>query len=384
MHWTHSGGGTKVPSVGGRPRPRLPPSRPRFRFSPMSSQSLSSVSAPHRQSGWWLGLGLAALLAAAGLWLAGLPTVQGWGISALTAAILLGIVAGNTFFPRIAARTAPGVDFAKSTLLRLGIVLYGFRVTVQDIAQVGMAGLVIDVIVVASVFLLAVWLGTRLFKLDRETSMLIGAGSAICGAAAVMAAEPVVKAQPHKVAVAVATVVVFGTVGMFLYPALYPHLGIDAHAYGVYAGSTIHEVAQVVVAGKAVSESAASVAVIEKMIRVMLLAPFLLILSARLGAGSGAGADGARPKLMIPWFAVMFIVVSLFNSLHLLPATWVAMIVQLDTVLLATAMAALGLRTHAGAIRQAGMKPLLLALSLFAFLLLGGGAINWLVMRLLG
>jgi uncharacterized integral membrane protein (TIGR00698 family) len=232
------------------------------------------------------------------------------------------------------------------------------------------------------VFLLAVWLGTRLFKLDRETSMLIGAGSAICGAAAVMAAEPVVKAQAHKVAVAVATVVVFGTVGMFLYPALYPYLGIDAHAYGVYAGSTIHEVAQVVVAGKAISETAASVAVIEKMIRVMLLAPFLLILSARLGAESGADADGARPKLMIPWFAVMFIAVSLFNSLHLLPAAWVAVIVQLDTVLLATAMAALGLRTHAGAIRQAGVKPLLLALSLFAFLLVGGGAINWLVMRL--
>ena len=332
-----------IPGPGLRCRPSAGMSRPCLPVPshfPMSTQSLSSVSVPpHRQPGWWLGLGLAGLLAAAGLWLAGLPTVQGWGISALTAAILLGIVAGNTFFPRIAARTAPGVDFAKSTLLRLGIVLYGFRVTVQDIAQVGVAGLVIDVIVVASVFLLAVWLGTRLFKLDRETSMLIGAGSAICGAAAVMAAEPVVKAQAHKVAVAVATVVVFGTVGMFLYPALYPHLGIDAHAYGVYAGSTIHEVAQVVVAGKAISETAASVAVIEKMIRVMLLAPFLLILSARLG---GTQAGEGKPKLMIPWFAVLFIAVSLFNSLHLLPTAWVAVIVQLDTVILATAMAALG------------------------------------------
>lgn len=350
----------------------------------MSTQSIPAVSpSPPRSPGRWPGLGLAAALAAAGLWLASLPTVQGWGISALTAAILLGIVAGNTVFPAIAAQAAPGVDFAKSTLLRLGIVLYGFRVTVQDIAQVGVSGLLIDVAVVASVFLLAVWLGTRLFKLDRETSMLIGAGSAICGAAAVMAAEPVVRAEAHKVAVAVATVVVFGTVGMFLYPALYPYLGIGEHAYGVYAGSTIHEVAQVVVAGKAISETAASVAVIEKMIRVMLLAPFLLILSARLGAG-GAGADGARPKLMIPWFAVMFIAVSLFNSLHLLPTAWVAWIVQIDTVLLATAMAALGLRTHVGAIRQAGMKPLLLALSLFGFLIVGGGAINWVVGRVLG
>ncbi len=347
---------------------------------------MSSPSLPHRLVPSGLprrtaGLVLAGALAGLALWLASLPRVQGWGISALTAAILLGIAVGNTVFPRIAGQAAPGVDFAKSTLLRLGIVLYGFRITVQDIAQVGVAGLIIDVVIVASVFLLAVWLGTRVFKLDRETSMLIGAGSAICGAAAVMATEPVVKAQAHKVAVAVATVVVFGTVGMFLYPALYPHLGIGEHAYGLFAGSTIHEVAQVVVAGKAVSESAASVAVIEKMIRVMLLAPFLLLLSARIGA---ADAAGQRPRLMIPWFAVMFIGVALFNSLHLLDPRWVQWIVQADTVLLATAMAALGLRTHAGAIRQAGVKPLLLALSLFAFLLLGGGAINAIVMRLLG
>lgn len=351
----------------------------------MSTQSLPRLSEQPRSPGRWPGLLLAGALAAVGLWLASVPTVQGWGISALTAAILLGIVAGNTVFPRIAAQAGPGVDFAKSTLLRTGIVLYGFRVTFQDILQVGVAGLVIDALIVASVFLLAVWMGTRWFKLDRETSMLIGAGSAICGAAAVMATEPVVKAQAHKVAVAVATVVVFGTLGMFLYPALYPHLvnalGISEHAYGVYAGSTIHEVAQVVVAGKAIGESAASVAVIEKMIRVMLLAPFLLILSARIGS-SAEGQD--KPKLMIPWFAVLFIAVSLFNSLHLLPVAWVAVIVQLDTVLLATAMAALGLRTHVGAIRQAGMKPLLLALCLFAFLLIGGGAINLAVTHVLG
>jgi uncharacterized integral membrane protein (TIGR00698 family) len=346
----------------------------------MSSQSLPGLSVPPRAHGRGPGLLLAVALAGVGLWLASLPSVQGWGISALTAAILLGIVAGNTVFPHISAQAAPGVDFAKSTLLRLGIVLYGFRVTFQDIVQVGTAGLVIDAVIVASVFLLALWLGTRVFKLDRETSMLIGAGSAICGAAAVMATEPVVKAQAHKVSVAVATVVVFGTLGMFLYPALYPHLvaalGVSEHAYGVYAGSTIHEVAQVVVAGKAISETAASVAVIEKMIRVMLLAPFLLILSARLG---GTQAGEGKPKLMIPWFAVLFIAVSLFNSLHLLPTAWVAMIVQLDTVILATAMAALGLRTHAGAIRQAGLKPLLLALCLFGFLIVGGGAINLLV-----
>lgn len=332
-----------------------------------------------RPSPFWWGLAAAGAVAALATALAQLPAVQGWGLSALTLAIVLGIVFGNTIFPRIAAHAGAGVDFSKSTLLRLGIVLYGFRITFQQIAEVGVAGLAIDVVVVASIFGLAVVLGTRVFKLDRETSMLIGAGSAICGAAAVMAAEPVVRAQAHKVSVAVATVVVFGTAGMFLYPALYPHLGFSEHAYGVFAGSTIHEVAQVVVAGKAVGEAAASAAVIEKMLRVMLLAPFLLLLSSRLRHGGGGDGDHpatAAAKISVPWFAVLFIAVSAFNSLQLLPAAWVAAIVQADTALLAMAMAALGLRTQASAIRQAGAKPLLLAAALFGILVGGGWALN--------
>src|SRR5690606_21506171 len=207
----------------------------------------------------------------------------------------------------------------------------------------------------------------------RETAMLIGAGSAICGAAAVMATEPVVRAQAHKVSVAVATVVVFGTAGMFLYPWLYPHLGLGEHAFGVYAGSTIHEVAQVVVAGRAVSDAAGAAAVIEKMLRVMLLAPFLLVLSSRLAPEAG---NGGRTGIVVPWFALLFVAVAGLNSLQLLPAPAVEALVQLDTVLLAMAMAALGLRTHAGAIRKAGIRPLLLAGALFAFLLLGGYAVN--------
>ncbi|MDO5611604.1 MAG: YeiH family protein, partial [Pseudomonadota bacterium] len=266
-------------------------------------------------------------------------------------------------------------------LLRAGIVLFGFRLTFQDIMDVGVAGMLIACIIVASVFVLALWFG-KLLKMDGETAMLIGAGASICGAAAVMAAEPVVKAQAHKVSVAVATVVVFGTIGMFLYPFLKTPFGLDAHAYGVYAGSTIHEVAQVVVAGRAVSEEAANVAVIEKMIRVILLAPFLLLLSAWMRGRTGDA--GQKAKIIIPWFAVLFLAVGAFNSFHLLSRSVVEVILLIDTFLLATAMAALGLRTHVGAIKQAGAKPILLAALLFAYLIFAGLAINLGVMRLLG
>jgi uncharacterized integral membrane protein (TIGR00698 family) len=334
-----------------------------------------TISSSSRNSAWWLGVGLTAVLALVGMLAAQLHGIQRLGLSGLTVTIACGIVVGNTLFPYLAARTASGVDFSKSTLLRAGIILYGFRISFQQIAEVGWSGALIDALMVTLTFLIAVQLGTRLFRLDRQTAMLIGAGSAICGAAAVMATEPVVRGQAHKVSVAVATVVLFGTVGMFLYPPLYSHLGLSQHAFGIFAGSTIHEVAQVIVAGKSVGDEAAGMAVIEKMLRVMMLAPFLLLLSAALPARAGA----SHSRVMIPWFALLLICASAINSLRLLPPPLVDWLNQFDTLLLAMAMAALGLRTHVGEIRRAGVKPLLLAATLFVFLVLGGYAVNRMV-----
>lgn len=334
-----------------------------------------------RQPAWWLGIMLAGAIAAAALAAARLPWIVHLGLSSLTLSIVFGIVAGNTFFGMIAPRTATGVDFSKSMLLRAGIILYGFRITFQQIAGVGWEGILIDLLMVTLTLLLAVQLGKRVFKLDYQSSILIGAGSAICGAAAVMATEPVVRGQAHKVSVAVATVVVFGTLAMFTYPLVYPYLHLSEQYYGIFVGSTIHEVAQVVAAGKSVSDAAASTAVIEKMLRVMMLAPFLLVLSS---FSQNEGKSAGKPHITIPWFAVLFIAASAVNSLHFLPAALVDALLQIDNVLLTTAMAALGLRTHVGAIRQAGAKPLMLATLLFAFLTIGGYAINRFVIYALG
>ena len=327
------------------------------------------------------GLLLTAAIAGASIWLGTLPWMQAHGISALTLAIVIGIAVGNSVYGTLAPRAATGVGFSKATLLRAGIILYGLRLTLQDIGQVGLTGVVIDALVLCSTFALAWWLGTRILGLDRNSALLIGAGSSICGAAAVMATEPVVKGRAEQVAVAVATVVVFGTLAMFLYPLLYQWgvsagwMPLDETAFGVFTGATVHEVAQVVAAGRAISEPAADAAVITKMVRVMMLAPFLVGLSAVLARGKRAG-NGERSKITIPWFAFGFIAMVAFNSLQLLPAHLVTLLVDLDTALLAMAMAALGLTTHASALRQAGPKPMLLALLLFAWLLVGGMVIN--------
>jgi uncharacterized integral membrane protein (TIGR00698 family) len=324
------------------------------------------------------GVALAAIIALLAIELGNVGWLQGHGISALTMAIVLGILIGNSVYPRIATGSAQGVQLSKQTLLRLGIVLYGIRLTFQDIQHVGIGGVVIDTVVVCSTFALAWFLGTRWLGLDRKTAMLIGAGSSICGAAAVMATEPVVRGRADQVTVAVSTVVVFGTIAIFLYPALY-HLNIfgisSPAAYGLFAGSTIHEVAQVVAAGRAIGEQAAATAVITKMVRVMLLAPFLLALSVYLSRESQT-ETAARPRIAIPWFALGFIAVTALNSLVSLPVRFTAVVTTFDTFILAMAMAALGLTTQAAAIRTAGVRPLALAGILFAWLIVGGVAIN--------
>jgi uncharacterized integral membrane protein (TIGR00698 family) len=334
------------------------------------------------------GVLLVAALASLAIALGSVPSLQSNGISALTLAIVLGMAVGNSVYPRTAPACAAGVTFSKQNLLRLGIILYGLRLTFQDVAHVGLAGVIIDALVLSSTFLLSWWAGTRWFGLDRRTAMLIGAGSSICGAAAVMAAEPVVRGRAEQVTVAVSTVVVFGTLAIFLYPTLYHFnqhyrlLAMDPAEYGVFAGSTVHEVAQVVAAGRAITDQAGNTAVITKMVRVMMLAPFLVLLSAYLsrhhdpkGSIDASEAQHGR-HIVIPWFALGFVAVTVLNSIVTLPHSLRGRLVNLDTFLLAMAMAALGLTTHVSALRAAGIKPLALAALLFAWLIGGGIAIN--------
>ena len=307
------------------------------------------------------------------------------GLSSLTLAILIGMVLGNTVYPNLAKRLSVGVAFAKGQILRLAIMFYGFKLTLTQVSSVGMPAVMTDALVLTSTFLLTYWIGTRWLKVDKQTTLLIGSGASICGAAAVIAAEPVIKAEAHKVTIAVATVVVFGTVAMLLYPFLY-HLGwlqpwLNAQQYGIYTGSTIHEVAQVVVAGNAVSPEVGDTAVVTKMIRVMMLAPFLLILSFALTKTSSD--NGEKPSFInrvqqvkVPWFAFIFILVVVLHTWIPMTASFEQSMVMLDDVLLTMAMFALGLTTHMSAIKQAGVKPLILGAIMFTWLIVGGGLIN--------
>ena len=179
--------------------------------------------------------------------------------------------------------------------------------------------------------------------MDNDLALLTATGSAICGAAAVLGAEPVVKSEPHKTAVAVSTVVIFGTLSMFIYPILYRAgvFDLTPEQMGLYTGSTLHEVAHVVGAGNAMGKEISDSAIIVKMIRVMLLAPVLLIMSFALARRAVKAVKGdknttatQRGKITIPWFAFGFLAIIGFNSFDWLPVPVVDGINSLDTFML--------------------------------------------------
>jgi uncharacterized integral membrane protein (TIGR00698 family) len=292
-------------------------------------------------------------------------------LSPLILAIILGMVYGNTLHHKTPTAWREGILFAQAKLLRAGIILYGFRITLQQIAGIGLSGLFISVFIVASTMVLGYWIGRKLLGMDRETTLLTTVGSSICGAAAVMAAKSVVNAKSHQVSVAVATVVIFGTIAMFLYPFLNHWLAFDDVLSGLYTGATVHEVAQVVAAGNAISEQATQVAVIVKLTRVMLLAPVIMLMGIFL-IWRLQGTQTVQQQVVIPWFALGFVLAVVINSLHILPDSVVSVFNHLDMLLLAMAMSALGMETNMSKMKDLGAQPFILAFCLFIYLIVSG------------
>lgn len=323
------------------------------------------------------GILLIALFSCSAFYIADFPFVKSLSFSPLIVGIVLGMIYANSLRNHLPETWVPGIKFCTKEILRYGIVLYGFRLTFQSVLAIGLPAILIDIIIVGGTILLGLVLG-KILKMDKDLTLLTSTGSAICGAAAVLGAEPIVKGQPHKTAVAVSTVVIFGTISMFLYPALYRagFFHLDANQMGIFTGSTLHEVAHVVGAGNAMGKEISDVAIIVKMIRVMLLAPVLVIMSfflarATVRKGINAAKEEKR-KITIPWFAFGFLAVIGFNSFDLLPQPIVNGINNLDTFMLTMAMTALGAETNFLKFKQAGAKPFVLAGLLYIWLFAGG------------
>lgn len=339
------------------------------------------------------GLLFIVLFSFASFYLASLPVVKSLSISPLIVGIILGMIYANTLYKKLPASWLPGIKFCTKQILRTGIVLYGFRLTLTDVYAVGMPAVIVDTIIVCGTLTLGVFLG-RLLRMDRQTALMTATGSSICGAAAVLGAEGVVRCDSYKTAIAVSTVVIFGTIAMFLYPILY-RAGVLSDmsdmAVAIYTGSTLHEVAHVAGAGNALDPSnlngMAATATITKMIRVMMLAPVLLVIAFLLNQAAKRHndkvqniKDGTKRKITVPVFAFVFIIVIVLNTglASLLDVDSVkdiplnGAIEYIDNFMLTMAMTALGVETSFDKFKKAGLKPFVLALLLFIWLVVGG------------
>ena len=330
-----------------------------------------------------------ALFSVAAVFISKVEFVHNLGLSPLVIGIVLGIIYANSLHAKAPEHLQSGIIFSAKKVLRFAIVLYGFRLTFQDIADVGVHGFLVSLTMLTTTMLIGTFVGMKIFKMDRDTSILTAAGASVCGAAAVLATEPVLKAEDYKTAIAVSMVVLFGTASMFLYPVMYEGFIKDAvgffhmtpQQFGIYTGGTIHEVAQVVAVPASIPHASADMAhtaVIVKMTRVILIAPMLIILGLILAYTNKSEAKG-KVKLVIPWFAVYFIMVAGFNSLHLIPKETVEYINIADTFLLTMAMTALGMGTIFSKFKGVGANAFYTALAMFIWLVIGGFIITKLI-----
>jgi len=274
--------------------------------------------------------------------------------SALILAILIGIAFQNLVGTPSICR--PGIKFSMRRILRFAIILYGLQLTLTQVASVGIVGFLSICAVLAATFLFTVQAG-RLIGVEPKLAELVGAGTAVCGAAAVVATNTVTQGTEEDVAYGVACVTAYGTIAMFLYPLL-PHLlHLDARGYGLWSGSSIHEVAQVVAASLQNGQVSGDFALIAKLTRVALLAPLVLSLGFLRSRRRGENSASAPA----PWFVFGFLAVVVLNTAVTVPPDAKSWLTQVATpFLLAMATAAMGLETDIRKLMAKGMRPLLL------------------------
>jgi uncharacterized integral membrane protein (TIGR00698 family) len=311
------------------------------------------------------GLALTGAIAAAAFALHDLPGIAGF--SPMILAILIGIAFHNLV--GTPALATPGVKFSLRRILRFAIILLGLQLTAQQVAAVGLTGGAVVVTTLIATFLFTSWAG-RLIGVDRKLAQLIAAGTSICGASAVIATNTVTDAPDEDVAYAVACVTVFGSLAMFVYPFFPGLLHLSAHNYGLWAGSSIHEIAQVVAAAYQDGQQAGDFATIAKLSRVMMLAPVVIVLGVMAQGGVRQGATERASSVPLPWFVLGFIALVVVNSLVAIPAQPKAVIVTLTTFLLSVALAAMGLETDIAKLRLKGLRPALLGFVAFVFIAL--------------
>jgi uncharacterized integral membrane protein (TIGR00698 family) len=287
----------------------------------------------------------------------------------LVLAVLFGFVAGNLRI--VGPGHQPGIKFAVKKLLRIGVVLLGFRLSLGQLQKIGLRGVFAVALVVSITFFFTRWFAKRL-GLSQDLGLLVATGYSICGASAIAAVQPLTNAEDEEVTYAVALVTLCGSLSIAVLPAVGHLLHMKAGPFGAFAGAAVHDVAQVVATASSFSPDSTASATVVKLTRVVLLAPLVMTLSAlrtrqaRKDLASdpirpGADAAAARPPIL-PLFLAGFLVAIAISSTGWLSSHSLKTIKLTEQYFLATALFALGANVSVAKLRKVGGKPLLLGL----------------------
>lgn len=277
----------------------------------------------------------------------------------LVIAIIVGMVWRAAF--KVQDTWQVGIAFSSKKLLRLGIILLGMRLNLADIYHAGASVFLIAVINL--LFALMVVYGlTKMLKVDQKLGILTACGTAICGAAAVVAIAPQIKANQKETAVGAAIVALLGTVFTLIYTVLYSILDLTPTEYGIFAGGTLHEIAHVIAAASAGGNEAIDIAVIVKLTRVALLVPVAIIIGIFYRRMDKSEEKKGFTLSIIPWFILGFLAMSAINSLGIIPANVAQAFVNIAYILIAMAMAGLGLNVEIKTFKELGVKAFIAGL----------------------
>ena len=321
----------------------------------MTSQA-SAIRTDSFDGGRWPGLLAAGSLAGLAGGIGELATSCGISVSPLVIALILGLAVAQV--RPLSTAAEPGLAFACRPLLRAAIVLLGLRIGLRDIAAVGFTGVASIGCVVVATLGFGTWLGRRL-GLSGNQSLLLAAGHAICGAAAIAAVDSVLRAKDAEVVRSLAMITLGGTVVMLLCPLLGGWFELSPQVYGFWVGGSVHEVAQAVGAGFARGESCGEAASLFKMVRVGCLLPVGAVIAVVAARREHRATRSLRG--LVPWFVVGFAAVALIDAAGLVPAPLAALLRSVCTALMTVAMAALGLKSSVRDLLGAGWRPLVVA-----------------------
>ncbi|MBY0336014.1 MAG: putative sulfate exporter family transporter [Acetobacteraceae bacterium] len=309
------------------------------------------------------GVGLCLLIALVAIWVRNLSGIA--ALNPVVVALIVGVAIRAAAGPLPAIK--PGLAFAVRPLLRAAIVLLGLQVTLGQLWALGPGALVLAVVVVFATLPFTIWLGQAM-GVDKALAQLIGTGTAICGASAIVAANQVARGREEDVTYALAVITLCGTVSLVIFPYLAEAMGMGARAYGLWAGAAIHEVVQAVGAAAAGGPEASQSGTVMKLARVFLLAPAVLALGWWVARGGGGEAGAV--KAPVPWFAFGFLGLVVLGSTGLLPAAAGDASRAVVPILLAASVAALGLSTDLKALKARGAAPLALGVASTLFITL--------------